>query len=53
MIDPNDSEDENDGEISDDGMDRLEAFMSGAVNAKMVLNENKAFNIAPLALAKK
>ena len=24
-------------------MDKLEAFMSGAVNAKMVLSENKAF----------
>ena len=47
------SDDENDAEVSDDGMDKLEAFMSGAVNAKMVLSENKAFNAAPLQLAKK
>ena len=37
-----------DAEVSDDGMDKLEAFMSGAVNMKMVLSENKAFNTGPL-----
>ena len=49
-----DSDHENDdAEMSEEGMDKLEAFMSGAVNMKMVLNENRAFNAAPLMLAKK
>ena len=34
-------------------MDKLEAFMSGAVNMKNILSENKAFNSGPLMLAKK
>jgi len=34
-------------------MDKLEAFMTGAAHMKMALNTNKAFNSAPLVLAKK
>ena len=48
-----DLESDDDAEVSDDGMEKFEAFMSGAVNAKMNLNVNKAINVAQIQLAKK
>ena len=53
LMDEDSFRSDDDAEVSDDGMDKFEAFMSGAVNAKMNLNVNKGINMAQLQLAKK